>query len=81
MTHRDRRDRRRALTLLASCPDGCLEALMITHGFTVEQMVELVRAGLVSASNERVRAGRETLEVARVRITEAGRRALYAGNG
>ena len=54
---------------------------MITHGFTVEQMVELVRAGLVSASNERVRAGRETLEVARVRITEAGRRALYAGNG
>ena len=54
---------------------------MIAHGFTVEQMVELIHAGLASASSEHVRAGRETLEVARVRITEAGQRALYAGNG
>jgi hypothetical protein len=33
-------DRRRALELLASCRDGCAEALMIAHGFTVAQMVE-----------------------------------------
>jgi len=36
----------RALELLASCRDGCPEALMVAHGFTIEQMVELVQAGL-----------------------------------
>jgi hypothetical protein len=36
-------DRRRALELLASCPEGCSEAIMLTHGFTTAQMVELVR--------------------------------------
>jgi hypothetical protein len=69
-------DRRRALELLASCRDGCTEAIMLAHGFTIEQMVELVRAGLATAQAERVVAGGRTIEVARVRITEAGRRAL-----
>ena len=32
-------DRRRALRLLASCRNGCIEAIMIARGFTVEQMV------------------------------------------
>jgi hypothetical protein len=39
-------------------------------------MVELVRAGLATASTERVVASGLKLEIARVRITEAGRRAL-----
>jgi hypothetical protein len=39
-------------------------------------MVKLVRAGLATATAERVRAGGKTLEVARVRITAEGRRAL-----
>jgi hypothetical protein len=69
-------DRRRALELLASCRDGCTEAMMRAHGFTIPQMVELIRAGLASASAERVVAGSRKIEVARVRITEAGRRAL-----
>jgi hypothetical protein len=69
-------DRRRALELLAASPHGCTEAMMVAHGFTVAQMVELVRAGLATATAERVVAGRDTAEVARVRITEAGRRAL-----
>jgi hypothetical protein len=69
-------DRRRALELLASCRDGCTEAIMLAHGFTIPQMVELVRAGLATATAERVRAGNKTIEVPRVRITEAGRRAL-----
>jgi hypothetical protein len=30
-------DRRRALELLASCPDGCTETIMLVHGFTVGQ--------------------------------------------
>jgi hypothetical protein len=38
--------RRRALELLAGSRDGCTEAIMLAHGFSVEQMVELVRAGL-----------------------------------
>jgi membrane carboxypeptidase/penicillin-binding protein PbpC len=49
---------------------------LVAHGFTTEQMVELVRAGLATATAERVVAGRDTLKVATVRITEAGRRAL-----
>jgi hypothetical protein len=73
---RPKPDRRRALELLASCPEGCSEAIMLTHGFTTAQMVELVRAGLASVSAERVVAGRTTVEIARVKITEAGRRAL-----
>ena len=47
-------------------------------GFTVEQMVELVRAGLASATGERLATGGKVMEVMRVRITEAGRRALEA---
>jgi hypothetical protein len=69
-------NRRRALELLASCRDGCTEALLLAHGFSIEQMVELVRAGLATASAERVVAGNRTIEVASVRISEAGRRAL-----
>jgi hypothetical protein len=69
-------DRRRALELLASCRDGCTEAMMLAHGFTVAQMVELVQARLASAGAERMRAGKHEMEIARVRITEAGRRVL-----
>jgi hypothetical protein len=71
-------DRRRALELLASSRDGATEAIMRAHGFTVAQMVELVRAGLASATAERVATGGKLMEVTRVRITEAGRRALEA---
>ncbi|HVI65181.1 MAG TPA: hypothetical protein VM910_21755 [Bradyrhizobium sp.] len=49
---------------------------MLAHGFTVEQLVELVRAGLAMATVERMVAREKSIEVARVRITEAGRRAL-----
>ena len=48
----------------------------LAHGISVELMVELVRAGLATAKAERVVAGGKSIEVARVRITEAGRRAL-----
>jgi hypothetical protein len=62
--------------LFASCRDGCTEAIMLVHGFTVELMVDLVRAGLATAKAERVVAGGRAIEVARVRLMEAGRRAL-----
>jgi hypothetical protein len=73
---RPKPDRRRALELLASCRDGCTEAMMLAHGFSIPQLVELVRAGLASATAERVVAGSRTFEIARVRITEAGQKAL-----
>jgi hypothetical protein len=51
--------------------------MSLYYGFTIEQLVELVRAGLATAAKaERVVAGRRTLEVASVRITEAGCRVL-----
>jgi len=46
---------------------------MLANGFTAELLVELVRAGLASEHAERMVAGERTIEVARVRITEAGR--------
>ena len=49
---------------------------MLAHGFTVEQMVELVHAGLAAAQTERVVAGARKFDVARLRITEAGRRVV-----
>jgi hypothetical protein len=39
-------------------------------------MVELVRAGLATVSAEHVIAGSRKMEVATLRITDAGRRAL-----
>jgi hypothetical protein len=62
--------------LLASCRDGCTEAIMLAHGFTIERMVKLVRVGLARATAERVVGGNRTIEIAQVWIIEAGRRAL-----
>jgi hypothetical protein len=45
---------------------------MIAHGFSIDLMVELVRARLATATAERIVAGRRTIEVARLRITEGG---------
>jgi hypothetical protein len=72
-------NRRRALELLAACRDGCTEAILLAHGFTIAQMVELMRAGLATATAGRVVAGSRKLEVTRVRITDTGRRALVGG--
>jgi hypothetical protein len=69
-------DRRRALELLAGSRDGMTEAMLAAHGFTVTQIVELVRAGLAVAYSQRVIVGRRTIEIAHVKITETGRRAL-----
>jgi hypothetical protein len=77
-------DRRRALELLASSRDGATEAIMRAHGFTVAQMVELMRDGLATATAERVVAGNKTIEIATVWITAAGRQIiggdLHAGH-
>jgi hypothetical protein len=51
-------DQRRALELLAgSAKQGCTEAFLLAHGFTVELLADLVQAGLATAQTERARAG------------------------
>jgi hypothetical protein len=48
--------------LLASCRDGCTEAMMLAHGFTIPQMVELICAGLATATAECMVAGGTSLK-------------------
>jgi hypothetical protein len=68
--------RRRALELLAVSPDGCTEAIMVAHGFAANMLADLIRDGLATAGTERVVAGGRSIEVARVRVTDTGRRVL-----
>jgi hypothetical protein len=68
--------RRRALELLATCPKGCSEALMLAHGFPAALLVEMVRNGHATATPERMMAGNRAVEVTRVQITDTGRKAL-----
>jgi hypothetical protein len=68
--------RRRALKLLAGSRHGATEAILLARGFSIQQIVDLVRAGLATAKAERVVAAGRTIEGRAVRITEAGRRAL-----
>ena len=69
-------ERRRALELLTASADGCSEAIMLAHGFSVDVLMDLIRTGMATTRIERVVAGGRAMEVARVRITEVGRRAL-----
>ena len=71
------KDGRRVLELLVgSARQGCTEAFLLAHGFTVDLLADMVRAGFATAQIERVRAGGQPIEVTRVHITDAGRRAL-----
>ena len=69
---------RRALVLLAGCGSGgCTEHVMRMHGFTTDQLAELVRFGFVVTTTERVVSEwRQSLEVKKLKITQAGDRAL-----
>jgi hypothetical protein len=63
---------RRALQLLAGIPFGATEADMFLSGFERPTLARLIRAGL--ATTEASKA--EGQFMGRIRITEAGRRAL-----
>src|SRR5262249_10013957 len=69
-------ERRRALELLAASPDGCTEAIMLAHGFPVPLLVDLCIAGLAIATPERIVAGGRPIEVVRMKITDAGQKAI-----
>jgi hypothetical protein len=51
-------------------------ALIYAHGFTADLLAELVHDGLATAKPGTVRAGGRPIEVTRIKITDAGRRAL-----
>ena len=71
-----KQQRRRALELLEASIDGCTEAIMLAYGFKTELLVELVNAGLATATIDRMVVGGRRVKVIRMRITAAGRRAL-----
>ncbi len=71
-----KQQRRRALELLEASIDGCTEAIMLAYGFKTELLIELINAGFATTSIERMVAGGRRIEVTRLRITGAGRRAL-----
>jgi len=62
--------------MLAGSPAGATEAMMTAHGFPTALLVKLVRAGLATAHTERMMAGSRAIDRARIKITDAGRRAL-----
>ena len=70
-------ERRRMLKLLARSRHGVNEELLVhSHGFRRPTIVGLVSAGLAATEREVVKAGAKTIEVVRVRITNAGREAI-----
>jgi len=64
--------------MLADAPrDVNEEVLVVAHGFSAEMLAGLVLAGLATVVTETERAPRGvTIKIERIRITDAGRRAL-----
>lgn len=73
-------EQRQALELLASDPHGATENLLVlAHAFDGDMIAGLVRRGFATAQRESMKAGGRTIEVVRIRITDAGRRAIDGG--
>jgi hypothetical protein len=68
------KSQRRALKLLASSADGVTEGLLLANRVTTETLLELVNAGYATAHVDKL--GRPRIEVARLRITPAGLKAI-----
>jgi hypothetical protein len=66
----------RALRLLARSPNGCTEPVMLAHGFTPDQIANLVFAGLARRDVRNMAAGERQIKVVRMEITAAGRKAI-----
>jgi hypothetical protein len=49
---------------------------LLDQGFNIDMIADLVLEGFATANQETMRTGGRKIQVARVRITEAGRRAL-----
>jgi hypothetical protein len=65
--------------MLASAgQNGVTRPLLIAHGLDMPLLPALIDRGLATLTWEKVRTGNELVEVTKVRITDAGRRALAA---
>jgi len=65
------------LKLLGSSPYGTTEALLVrAHGFDPDIVGRVVRAGFASAERETMKAVGKSVEVVRLQITVAGRKAI-----
>jgi hypothetical protein len=60
--------------LLASSPFGASEVMMFANGFTRQLLARLIRTGLATTLRENPNVSSQRL--GRIRITDAGRRAL-----
>ena len=70
-------EHRRALAMLATPGhNGATRPSLIAHGFGGATFGGLVNLGLVTLTAEKIRADGKTIDVAKVRITTAGRAAL-----
>jgi hypothetical protein len=69
-------DQREALNLLARSTHGYRESILLAHGFPIEMLRRLMRDGLIRAEREPTYLNRGAIVVTRVRITDAGRRAV-----
>src|SRR5215469_3879513 len=52
---------------------------LVAHGFCASMLVDLVNQGLATLTSSKVRADGKMIEVGRVRIKAAGRRAIEEG--
>jgi hypothetical protein len=71
-------DERRLLELLAASDDGATDALLTAHGFKLDVLISIASAEFATVTHERTLAAGRPVESRRVRITDAGRRALAA---
>jgi hypothetical protein len=55
---------------------GCTVATLLAYGFPISMLANLVRDGFATARRETLRIGDRTIKAARVRITDAGHRAI-----
>jgi hypothetical protein len=70
-------EQRRALEVLAGAdPNGCTERALAALGCQVETLAAIVRTGLASMTLHRMAAGDRIIEVAHLKITDAGRQAI-----
>jgi len=66
-----------ALEILAAAGlRGCTRATLLAHGFSVDMLADLVHDGLATAHRQTMRMDRRKIQIARMMITDAGRRAL-----
>jgi hypothetical protein len=66
---------RRALELLVD-EQGSTDVWMLDLGFTDRMLFLLAQGGLITVRREIINTGAELIDIGRVKITDAGRRAL-----